>query len=166
MNNINTRKWSTPMIIGAGLFVAISGVLMFFHIEAPLEFAHEWIGMVFAIGILLHVLSHWTSFRNYFRQRRPLAVIALVTIATGSLIIASAGEEGGGNLMMSVIRSVEAAPLTEVAPLLDQDAVSIVDKFHSAGFLVDSTERSIAEIATSNQVEPRELIAVLYNSSE
>ncbi len=161
MRNINTRKWSTPMIIGAGLFVAVSGILMFFHVAGPLELAHEWIGLVFALGILLHLLNHWSAFKNYFRQQKALGVMALVLMATGSLVI-TAASEGGGNPMMQLVRSVEAAPLSEVATLLDQDADGIVAKFLAAGFQVGGSEKSIIEIAIDNGVEPRALISVLY----
>ena len=162
MNNINTRNWSTPMIIGAGLFVSISGVLMFLHIEGPLELAHEWIGLAFALAIVLHVLNHWSAFKNYFRQRRSQAIIATVAVATSTFIIISATQERP-SLMMSVIQSVERAPLIEVAPLLNQDAAGILNKFQAAGFAVDSAEKSIAEIATNNEVESRALISILYN---
>lgn len=162
MNNINTRKWSTPMIIGAGLFVSLSGVLMFLHVEGPLELAHEWIGLVFAFGIVLHVLNHWISFKSYFHQRRPLTIIALVVVATTTFIITSATQEGG-NLMKNIVHSVEGAPLTEVAPLLDQNVESIVNKFETAGFMVQGPEGSIAEIAATNGVEPKALIHILYN---
>ncbi len=46
MKNINTHKWSTPAIIGSGIFVSVSGVLMFLGVHNPLEMAHEWIGLV------------------------------------------------------------------------------------------------------------------------
>ena len=41
MRNLNTRRWSTPLTMGADLFVVITGLLMFFVAERPFKFAHE-----------------------------------------------------------------------------------------------------------------------------
>ena len=44
MRHLNTRRWSTPLTMGAGLFVVITGLLMFFVAERPFKFAHELMG--------------------------------------------------------------------------------------------------------------------------
>ena len=77
MRNLNTRRWSTPLTMGAGLFVVITGLLMFFVAERPFKFAHELIGIAFSAAVGLHVLSHWRSFSNYFSQRGAVRVLAL-----------------------------------------------------------------------------------------
>ena len=161
MKSINTRKWSTPIIIGSGLFVAISGVLMFFGIRHPLEQAHELIGIVFAISIILHVLNHWQPFRSYFNQRYALSIIAGVMLVTLSLVVVSLGQ--GGGTMMNIIHRVEGAPLTELAPILDQNVEALLTQFEASGFVVDDTEKSIVDIASSNNVEPKALMQILFN---
>ena len=50
MRNLNTRRWSTPLTMGAGLFVVITGLLMFFVAERPFKFAHELTSMCSATG--------------------------------------------------------------------------------------------------------------------
>ena len=51
MKNVNIRRWSTPLIIDTGIFVAITGPLMFFVTEFPFKFAHELVGIGFAVAI-------------------------------------------------------------------------------------------------------------------
>ena len=55
MKKWNTRPWSTPVTIGAGIFVATTGLTMFFVPEEPSKFAHELGGIAFSAAILLHV---------------------------------------------------------------------------------------------------------------
>ena len=62
MKQWNTRPWSTPATIGAGIFVATTGLTMFFVTEEPFKFAHELGGLTFSAAIVLHVLSHRRSF--------------------------------------------------------------------------------------------------------
>ena len=40
MKKINIRGLATPLIIGAGLFVALTGLIMFFLTSDPFRFAH------------------------------------------------------------------------------------------------------------------------------
>jgi hypothetical protein len=163
MNNINTRKWSTPMIIGTGLFVALSGVMMFFGVHNPIQLAHEWIGLLFAVGILLHVLNHWKAFRNYFSQSMALALVGSVAVIT-SLFIGFSSTQAGGNTMMDMVRSFETSPVVEIAPLLDESAESVVGRFEAAGYSVEGPESTLKEIAVANGSEPRALVKVLFTA--
>jgi hypothetical protein len=162
MNNLSTRQWSTPATIAAGTFVSVSGVMMFFGVHNPLELAHEWIGLIFAAAIVFHMLNHWRAVRNYFPKRIALGVVGAVAIAASTLIAASAAQEGG-DVMRNVIRSVEGAPLVEVAALLDQSAENLVAKFEAAGYAVESAGESINAIAASNGAQPKTLMLVLFN---
>jgi hypothetical protein len=162
MKNINTRKWSTPMIIGAGLFVSVTGVLMLMGIHNPIQFAHEWVGLVFVIAILLHVLNHWSAFKNYFSQPLALSLLGLVAMVSSTFVFVSS-TQGDAGPMMKMVHSIEASSITEVAPLLDETAQNVVLKMQAAGFRVEGIESSIKEIATVNGSEPRALIKLLFS---
>jgi hypothetical protein len=162
MKNVNSRKWSTPVVIGAGLFVAVSGVLMFFGVHDPVQLAHEWIGMLFAGAILLHILNHWSAFKKYFSQRMALSLVGIVLLATSTFIGVSAMQVGG-NPMMKIVRSIEASTVAEVAPLLDESAQSVASRIQAAGFRVEASESSIKDIAVANGSEPRVLVKLLFS---
>jgi hypothetical protein len=163
MNAIPTRSWSTPLIIGAGLFVAISGILMFWGVHHPVEFAHEWIGMLFAFAILAHILTHWKPFKRYFTQPFALILISMVFVVTLGFITVSATNEGG-NVIMNMVHSVETASLAEVAPLVDEGSEGLVSRFRAKGFSIADAGQSIQEIAQANDVESKALIKLLFES--
>ena len=73
MRNLNTRRWSTPLTMGTGLFVVITGLLMFFVAERPFKFAHELVGIGFSAAVALHVLSHWRSLPTTSPSAAPSA---------------------------------------------------------------------------------------------
>jgi hypothetical protein len=162
MNRVNTRKWSTPIVIGSGIFVTISGVLMFFGVHNPIQLAHEWVGMAFAVGIGLHILNHWPAFKSYFNQKRPLNIIGVVGIAS-FLLIGSSMTGTGGSPVEGMIQSYVSSPLTEVAPLLDQQTEGVMAKIKSAGFSVDDPNMSIKQIAAANNAHPKALMSALFN---
>ncbi|MBK1650427.1 DUF4405 domain-containing protein [Rhabdochromatium marinum] len=162
MISSNTRQWSTPGIIAAGVFVSVSGVLMFFGMHDPVKLAHEWIGLAFAVLVGLHVATHWRGVKNYFSQRMALGIIGVIALATVSLIAVSVGHEGS-NARHRILHSFMRAPLTEIAPLLDDSADRLAAKLQSKGFKVASTAQSIEEIASRNGTRPPELMHTLFN---
>ncbi len=161
MSVFQTRSWSTPVTIGAGLFVAVSGVMMFWGVHDPVERAHEWIGLLFAGVILLHILNHWKLFKRYFSQRLALGVMGLVLITVLGFVGTSVTREGG-NPMMKVIHSIESSPLSEVAPLVDRDAGALVTGLQAAGYTVSGTDATLGQIARDNGTEPRALFGLVF----
>ena len=73
MKKLNLRPFSTPLIIGTGLFSATTGLLMFFVSEDPFKYAHEIIGIGFSVAILLHIYTNWRP----FNQIPPLISLTL-----------------------------------------------------------------------------------------
>lgn len=161
MISLNTRQWSTPAVIAAGVFMSVSGVLMFFGMHDPVTLAHEWIGLAFVVFVVFHITTHWRGFTGYFSRRAALGIIAVVALATASLIGLSASQEGS-NVKHQIFATFERAPLTELSPLLDQSAESLVAKLQAGGFKVASTAQSIQEIAARNGAHPPELMHALF----
>ena len=161
MSSLNTRQWSTPAVIAAGVFVSVSGVLMFFGMRQPVTLAHEWIGLAFVVFVGFHTATHWRVFAGYFSRRMGLGIMAVVLMATTSLIGVSASQ-AGSNAKLRMFQAFERAPLVELAPLLDETAESLVAKLQSGGFAVDGPTQSVAEIASNNGTRPPELMPLLF----
>ncbi|AGA91099.1 hypothetical protein Thimo_2362 [Thioflavicoccus mobilis 8321] len=94
MINLNTRQWSTPAVVAAGIFVAVSGVLMLFGVHGPLKHAHEWIGLAFAVAIGFHIATHWRGMKSYFSQRAALSIVAAVALASVGLMLTPPNHDG------------------------------------------------------------------------
>lgn len=164
-NPANHRKWSTPLTIGTFLITGVSGVLLFFHLgEGLVKEAHEWIGIAFVIGALLHVNTHWAPFKRYFSLGLPRAVMASVLV--GSLVfMAASGHEEGGNPMVAAVKTLENAPLTLVAQLQSRDTDDLHKQLEAAGFEVTDNFTTLKTIANNSGRSERELIALLFNQS-
>ena len=58
MNLNPQRPWITPLVIGTFALMAVTGSLMFFHLDTGLnKTAHEWLGWAMVAAVLLHPLS-------------------------------------------------------------------------------------------------------------
>lgn len=156
------RQWSTPLIIGAYLVTGVSGVMLFFHFgESLIKDAHEWIGMLFVLGALLHIKNHWTPFKRYFSK--PIAQAVMVSaLAAGLSFMVVSGDEPAGNPVRAVMHSIEQAPLSQVAQLQKRDLNELVQSMQSAGFTVTDPDQTLQMIADANGQSPRKIIPLLF----
>ena len=161
MKNWKTRPWSTPLTIGAGIFVALTGLIMFFAVEDPFKFAHELAGIAFSLAIALHVLSHWRSFWGYFRQRRALGIVAGAWVLGAGLVTASAVLDMGEPDALVVAR-IETAPLPAVAAVLGLDVEELAGRLTAGGFPVTDRNASIQGIAEEHAADTDDLLNLAF----
>ena len=66
MNLKPHRSWITPAVIGTFALSAVTGVLMFFHLDSGLnKAAHEWLSWVLLGAAGLHILMHVGPFKRH-----------------------------------------------------------------------------------------------------
>ena len=120
MKNLKIRWLATPLIIGTGIFVATTGLLRFFVTADPFRFAHEIVGVGFAVGIVLHILSNWRPFTRYFSQKSAAGIIALGWVVGISLVTTSAirGEEDAED---RVVDQIEQTSIQLLAPVVGME---------------------------------------------
>jgi hypothetical protein len=80
-----TRAWATPLTIGTFGLMAITGILMFFHLDTGLnKLAHEWLGWLMVLGVVMHAIANWAAFKRYFLS----SVLGRSILGVSALIIA------------------------------------------------------------------------------
>ena len=159
--NLNTRRWSTPLTMGAGLFVVMTGLLMFFVAERPFKFAHELVGIGFSAAVALHVLSHWRSFANYFSQRGAVRVLALAW-SMGIGLVAASTLLGTGDAEELIVERMDSVPLDVLAPVAGLDVSELVDLLGAEGLVVDDPGMSIRQLAERNDAEADDILVSVF----
>ncbi|OSM04900.1 DUF4405 domain-containing protein [Magnetofaba australis] len=160
MKNLKTRQWSTPLVIMAGVFVAVTGVLLFFHLGGAAREAHEWIGLAMAAGILFHVLNHWGTFTSYFSQKLGAGVMGGVALVAIGLVLGGA-LNSRPNPKGFVLDAFLSAPLAQVAGVLGKSSQELAAQLGAQGITVDGDALSIKQIARANAMEPFHLVEKL-----
>ncbi len=115
---LSLRKWATPLIVGSFLLMAVSGILMFFHIELGLlDPIHEWAGWVLLVAAVAHVVLNWRAFTTYLK--RPLAKAIMggcaVLLVAAMLVPVSDQQNKGPGALISTMSSVSMDKLALVA---------------------------------------------------
>ena len=109
------REWATPITIGAFGLLAVTGVLMFFHLDSGLnKTAHEWLGWVLLGGVAAHLAVNLPAFKRHLTAPRGRAVMAAFALVLG-LSFVPLGGASDGPPFKAPIQSLAAAPVPVLA---------------------------------------------------
>lgn len=149
------RESATPLTIGSFLIIAVTGILMFFHLDSGLnKVAHEWLGWAMLVAVGLHSSVHFKSFSRYFTRPRAVAVIGASVVLLAASFISPAGKESKPPHILAA-QAVLDAPIRLVADMTGRESETIVRELQSAGFTAnaDSSLRNVAGKSREDQMK-------------
>jgi hypothetical protein len=146
--NLNPhRPWITPVVIGAFFLSAVTGVLMFFHLDSGLnKTAHEWLSWAMVIGVSLHVLLNMPAFKRYFTQTTGRVVIGLFAAVLALSFIPAGGEGGSEPGFAPPVRALAKAPISVLAQVAGTSTEDVKAGLQAQGFTVSSDQQSVADL--------------------
>ena len=146
--NLNAhRPWITPVVIGAFLLSAVTGVLMFFHLDSGLnKTAHEWLSWAMVIGVTLHVLLNMPAFKRYFNQNTGRTIMGAFAIVLALSFIPAGGSGGSEPGFAPPVRALAKAPITVLAQVAGTSTEDMKAKLQAAGLTVTSDQQSVADL--------------------
>jgi hypothetical protein len=147
MNLNRHRPWITPIVIGAFFLSAVTGVLMFFHLDSGLnKTAHEWLSWAMVIGVSLHVLLNLPAFKRYFTQSTGRAIVGTFALVLGLSFIPASGSEGDEPGFAAPIRALSSAPLPVLAQVVGRSPEEVRTTLRAAGFGVADEQQSLKDV--------------------
>jgi len=135
---------------------------MFFHSSVALnKLAHEWLGLVFVVGGLFHLFSHYRSFIKYISTPKSALMIAVfIIILILSFFPLKSQPQNPARLVM---KSVSNAPISTVIHLSGKSPEEILQKLSANGFLVNNLETNTIEIISNKDPKrSREAISLIF----
>ncbi|MBX3609771.1 MAG: DUF4405 domain-containing protein [Hydrogenophaga sp.] len=160
--NLNAqRPWITPVVIGAFLLSATTGVLMFFHLDSGLnKTAHEWLSWAMVVGVGLHILLNLPAFKRYFTQTTGRVVIALfAAVLAVSFIPAGADQAEPG--FAAPIHALAEAPVASVAAVAGVDEATLNQRLVAAGATGEAGQTIAQRVGPDLRAQIRVLTQVL-----
>ena len=154
------QKHATTLTTGLFLISAISGVALFFHV-LPQTFSemHEWLSMLLLLPVGLHLWRNWPAFLGYFRRRAIyLPMAASLALAVLFVVPTLSGGSGGPRGMGRLVAGFEQATIAETAPILDTSPEALAAHLVSRGYVVESADETLADIAARSGQAPREVL--------
>jgi hypothetical protein len=158
------RPWITPLVMGAFLLSAVTGVLMFFHLDTGLnKVAHEWLSWAMVVGVALHVVLNLPAFKRYLGQKTALAVMGLFALVLALSFVSLPGSKTAPPYV-APLQALARAPLPVLAQVLGQSPEALQANLEKAGLPVDNPQQSLrdlvgpdlkAQVRTLNRLLPK-----------
>jgi len=159
---MNLREWATPITIGSFLLIAVTGVLMFFHLNIGLNKpAHEWLSWALLIGVGLHAWANWGAFKRYFQKRQAQVLIGVFLLVLGFSFL-PLGTGGGRQGFNRATDALLDAPISLVAQVAGKSPQAVVNQLGQAGITV-TTEQSLRQGAANREQQMQALSLVFEN---
>lgn len=162
-----SREWATPLTMGAFGLLAVTGVLMFFHLDTGLnKQAHEWLGWVLLIGVSLHVAANLLAFKRYLTQRRAQGVVGVFALVLG-LSFLPLGGGSGKPPFVAPVQALAGAPLTVIAAAAKIAPAQARERLVAAGLAVPEGDGPVPALASAGLGQQMRLLnAVLGTAGE
>ncbi|KRS16534.1 DUF4405 domain-containing protein [Roseovarius indicus] len=131
------RKWATPLTMGVFLLMAVTGILMFFHLDMGLnKAAHEWLGWVMVAGVGAHLAVNARAFLSHLRKPLARGIMGAMVAVLALSFVPMAG--AGGSPVSAVMQAVERADVGTVIALSGQEEAAGLARLAEAGFVAEA----------------------------
>jgi hypothetical protein len=160
------RNWVTPITAGAFLLSAVTGVLIFFHIDSGAnKFVHEWLSWVLLGGALLHTTANFNGLKVHLRTRRGQVLMGLFVIALTLSFIPL----GGGKSeppFMAPVRALGESNLATLAQVAQVTPAELRNRLGKAGVHVDSDQQTLAEMVGADTRRQMQVLGRVFKPVE
>ena len=143
------RSWATPLVIGAFLVMAVSGTLMFFHLDSRLNnVAHEWGGWVLVAAGIAHLILNWRAFSCYLKRPLAVGIMGAFAVVLGlSFVPLDSMANRRGNdveLVMGAIGNASVETLAELSGQTSQEVITAIEETGLADVVATDTVSRLA----------------------
>ncbi|URW80976.1 DUF4405 domain-containing protein [Xiashengella succiniciproducens] len=153
-----SRSFITPLITIIFLAVALSGLLMFFHIfDGYTEVVHEILGVIFVVFSVLHVILNWKALKIHFKKR--VFILSTIVVAVISILLVIQ-QQKSPKFDTILIERITNAPIEDVLKVLQVDSIVVVKRLEENGIsFIEGA--SMEEIWINNKVSPKKLFDLI-----
>lgn len=142
-----SRSWATPLAAGAFLVSAVTGVLIFLHIDSGLnKRAHEWLSWLLLGAVGLHIAANFGAFRRYFGTRTGQLLIGAGMLALALSFLSAPGGKREPPFMASV-HALSNAPLSTLALVAQVSLDELRTRLAREGLQPDSDTQTLVQLA-------------------
>lgn len=161
-----SSKIITPLTLGAFLLSAVTGVLLFFHLDSGAnKLVHEWLSWLLLVGVALHGYIHFNLIKAYLRSRSGrLIVLGCLLILALSFLPLTQG--GGKPPFVRSITALANAPLTTLAAVAKITPQELDARLRKAGYQPGPEAQSLRDVVGNGLGKQMLVLEQLLEKSE
>lgn len=157
-----SREWATPATAGAFLIMAVTGVLMFFHLDTGLnKLAHEWLGWVLLAAVVAHALANWVNVKRYMLSSgKAQALLAAAAVVLGASFI-NLGTEAPSPPALAM-QAIGRTPLNALLPLAGKTLEQARSDLARAGITVQDGTQTLGQLSAGDRGQLGRAVQALF----
>lgn len=145
------------------LVVALSGLLMFFHLlDGYTTAIHEIMGLAFVLFSILHLVINWRSTKSYFPKKIFLISAAVVLVLSVFLVVVDTTHKDRNQML---IEQIVTAPIAETCVVLRID-ISQLKSLIGADDLIVEEQETIESLAERYNITPEKLLVWIVEDQQ
>lgn len=153
-----SRKYVTPFITLIFLVVALTGMLMFFHIfDGYTEVTHEFLGLFFTICTVFHIILNWKALKIHFKKGVFIPAAAGITVITLLFIFQ---QQANPKVDTILLERIIKAPVSDVFKVLQVDSAEAVTRLKANGISIDGAA-TLEDIWLNNNAAPQKVFDLI-----
>lgn len=155
------RNYVTPIISLIFIVVGATGTLMFFHLfDGYTEVVHEFLGLFFLIGAVLHIILNWNALKRHFKK----GVFVPAAIAVGVIsILFIIQQQNNPKVDTIVLERIVKAPIADVFEALQLDSSEAVKRLEAKNISIEGAA-TLEDIWMNNQVAPEKVFDLITDN--
>jgi hypothetical protein len=158
------RNWVTPITAGAFLLSAVTGVLIFLHLDSGAnKFVHEWLGWVLLGGAALHVTANFAGLKSHLALLRGKLLLGVFVVA---LIVSfiPVGNETSEPPFMQPIRALSQTPLSTLAQVAQVSPEQLREKLLKSGLQATSDQQSLSDLVGPDTKKQMQVLGSVFTA--
>lgn len=157
-----SREWATPLTAGAFIVLAVTGLLMFFHLDRGLNhLVHEWIGWLLFIGVICHVTANFLGLKKHLSGSLGKVVIAIFVAILGLSFIQPEERKRPPGWAQPV-KALAFLSLNELASVAKINVDEVRARLTESGLNPTSNEQSIKDLVGHNLRKQVTALSVIF----
>ena len=154
------RQFATPVTIGAFVLSAVTGGVMFFHLDTGLnKAAHEWLSWALVAGVLAHLAVNYRAFKGYLKRPLARGVMAGFAVVLATSFLPLAGPSGSP--VPVVMQGLSKAPVVKVIALTGEEEPLVLSRLEAAGFEADP-QQTIASLSGGDRGAEGKILKAIF----
>jgi hypothetical protein len=152
------RNYITPFITLVFLAVALTGVLMLFHLfDGYTEVVHEILGLLFVVLSVFHITLNWKALKIHLKKHAFIPT-ALVVVAISILLIIQ--QHNNPKFDTILFEEIIKAPIGDLIKVFQIDSTEAAKKLKANGIAFEEGV-TMQEIWIKNNVHPKEVFDLI-----
>ena len=158
MSKFFKRDLSTSLTTFVFIVIAVSGVMMFFHLfDNYVKELHEILGLFFILVVMFHVFYNFKSMKNYFTKKVfGFSALSVVLVSLVFVLNTPYGDSPKKAMIMSMLNS----PIENSVEMFNKDFSEVKERLQSKGIIIGEGT-TISSLADANEMSPFEVVGII-----